>query len=115
MIQSLFSEFIDLKSIPNSKFLLTIPNTDERCFLFCLMSFMLEGEIEDMTNSADKKYLTLLSRFDLDGISFPMRHKQIELFFKQNAWIDISVHILVFCQKHVYSHGKRICFSFSQI
>ena len=72
------------------------------------MSFMLQDEIDDLTNSSDKKYLQLFKRFDLDGITFPMKHKQIELFFKQNAWIDISAHILVYCQKHVYSHGELL-------
>lgn len=100
---------LDLRSFPNHRHLLSIRKSEQKCFLYCVASYFLENEIEDLTDGSDPIYSAWLSKLNTDGMKFPVKHADIRRFLTLNEWLNVSIHVLCFSQNHVYSaavYGK---------
>ena len=76
------SSYIPLPDwISNQKAIVNIENKDEKCFLWCILRYLHPREDNDTRFTDFKKYEFSLNT---DGITFPMKLKDITKFEKLN-------------------------------
>ena len=87
------SQYIELPAvIRNNKAILNIQNTDDKCFLWCILAFLHEVSHGEHPHRVTK-YIHYENELNMDGISYPVATKDVPKFVKQN---NISVNIFGF-------------------
>lgn len=77
-----------------------IRNSDSKCFLWCLISYLLNDD-RNRKFQVTKYYHTLANRFNLEGVNFPTSARDIDVFENQNPYA-INVHGLNNVDQSIY-------------
>lgn len=71
--------------------LLNIRNSDEFCFLYCIIAKLFP---QRQNRERVIHYIQHLKRISYDGLSFPLKLEDVHLFVKQNR--DISINVFIY-------------------
>ncbi len=71
------------KIIHNKKSCLNVKNTDERCFLYCMVAHVTLLHVLKISNMK-VQLKNMFNEYDSTGINYPMTINQIPKFEKQN-------------------------------
>lgn len=100
--------YIDLpSSIKRRKACVNIRNSDNKCFLYCLLAYFLKLDSDDIIELVNSNYIDVNEAFinleefsdteivlNLQDLEFPLELKKINLFEKNNPKISINVFAL---------------------
>lgn len=79
--------------IANRKAVVNVQNTDNKCFLWSVLAFLHREEtVKDAYRVS--KYKRYENELNMDGISYPVTLKQIDLFEKNNPDDSVTVYML---------------------
>ena len=99
------SQYLDLPAfIRNNKAILNIQNTDEKCFLWCILAFLHQVRHTEHPSRVTK-YIQYENEVNMDGISYPVAVKDVPKFEKQN---NISVNVLDMRSPIILSTFQRL-------
>lgn len=88
------SSHMDLPDeIANRKAIVNIQNTDNKCFLWSILAFLHREEVLKDSYRVSK-YKRYENKLNMDGITYPVTLKQIDLFEKNNSNICVNVYML---------------------
>lgn len=88
------SSHMDLPDeIANRKAIVNVQNTDNKCFLWSILAFLHREEVVKDAYRVSK-YKRYEKELNMDGISYPVTLKQIDLFEKNNSDISVNVYML---------------------
>ena len=80
----------------NKTHLYSPENNDNKCFLYCIAYFLLFGIIgcKQTPIQFNAKIEKKVRSFNIKGIDFPIRVKDIQKFTRRNSNLDLSINIL---------------------
>ena len=87
----------DISSFKNNKQLISVPSTNNKCFLYCVIERLYQPSA-----CANKDYESYMENFNLKGISFPIDITDIVRFVKQNKPLNIKINILMASGKDIF-------------
>lgn len=100
------------RNIKNSRFLFNPLNTDEKCFLYCVVKFLYGKKLKEPKKS--REYQKYFNTFDLSKISFPISIQDIKKFLSKNKQLNLKVNIilldrqLIFPYEYGLGNGKKV-------
>ena len=94
----------DLTTIPNHKNLVDIPSRRNDCFLNCVAWFLLNKSERANKGLLRRHCKKIISNFNTDKMSFPVRERDIERFVRKNSNFDLNINVLFFSQGKIYPH-----------
>ena len=103
---------VNTRELKNSKFLFNPKNTDEKCFLFCVIKFLFGKKLKNPDKNCE--YQKYMKKFDLTKISFPISILDIKNFLKQNKKFNLKINILmlkgekIFPYEYGLGNGKKV-------
>ena len=77
------------KELANKKAIINMKNTDNKCFLWCVLRAL--NPCEKDSQRIDKKIKEKENTLNMDGIEYPVSLKDIDKFENQNPTISITV------------------------
>ena len=77
------------KELANKNAIINMKNTDNKCFLWCVLRAL--NPYEKNPQRIDKKLKEKKNTLNMDGIEYPVSLKDIDKFEKQNPTISITV------------------------
>ena len=98
------SSYIELPpKYKNSQSMINIKNNDQLCFLWCILAYLFPVENNKNITSSYSKHF---DKFNLEGLEFPMKVKDIPKLLYQNHYCLITkLHCLI----NKDSHMKHVC------
>ena len=103
--------YIDLpKEIKNKKACINIKNTDEKCFLWCIIAHFKnkEKKLSNPSKVSHYKKNELIKKWDLSSIKFPVKVGEMNLFEIDNK---ITINVYYYDGKSInllYPRGERV-------
>ena len=86
------SSYIELPpKYKNSQSIINIKNIDQYCFLWCILAYLYPVEDNKIITSSYSKHF---DKFNLEGLDFPMKVKDIPKFENLNIGLCINVFVL---------------------
>ena len=93
---------VDTSELPARKNLIDIPSRRNECLINCLAWFLLSSS--EKKSNMRKNCRRLAKKFNTDRMRFPVQERDIQIFLKNNAELNLSINIFFHFEKKIYPY-----------
>ena len=77
--------------LSNKKAVINVGNTDNKCFLYAVLSVLKKGIVDQKQSNRPAQYVCFFNELDFSGINFPFQVVDLPRFHRQNKSIGINL------------------------